>query len=296
MRPGRRLAVGLAAAVVAATALGGPSASAGDGDGDAPDVVVGGPQGGVGQFIVACDWSHASFDDPIVHAGMEGMSHRHEFFGNTTTDADSTYESLLAGDTTCAQKLDRAAYWVPSLLDGEGRVVQPGGAVAYYRAGPGVDPTTVQPYPPGLMMVGGHSDATDSQPLSVVAWSCGPGGERSSEPPPCADGPAGLRLWVTFPDCWDGTRLDSDDHHAHVAYSHDGRCGDEHPVPIPQLQFAVDYPPTSGGPFALASGPIDTAHADFWNAWDEDKLVDEVDLCLHRDLVCGISHTDNRTF
>ena len=146
------------------------------------------------------------------------------------------------------------------------------------------------------MMVGGHSDATDSQPLSVVAWSCGPGGERSSEPPPCADGPAGLRLWVTFPDCWDGTRLDSDDHHAHVAYSHDGQCGDEHPVPVPQLQFAVDYPPTSGGPFSLASGPIETAHADFWNAWDEDKLADEVDLCLHRDLVCGISRTDNRTF
>ena len=113
MRRGRRLAVGLAAAAVAATALGGPSASAGDGASDSPDVVVGGPQGGVGQFIVACDWSHASFDDPIVHAGMEGMSHRHEFFGNTTTDADSTYESLLAGDTTCAQKLDRAAYWVP---------------------------------------------------------------------------------------------------------------------------------------------------------------------------------------
>ena len=87
--------------------------------------MVAGPQGGVGQFVVACDWSHASFDDPIVHAGMEGMSHRHEFFGNTTTDADSTYESLLAGDTSCAQKLDRAAYWVPSLLDGEGRVVQP---------------------------------------------------------------------------------------------------------------------------------------------------------------------------
>ena len=67
-------------------------------------------------------------------------------------------------------------------------------------------------------------------------------------------------------------------------------------MPIPQLQFAVDYAPSSAGPFSLASGPIDTAHADFWNAWDEDKLVDEVELCLHRDLVCGISHTDNRTF
>jgi hypothetical protein len=72
-----RVAVGLAAAAAAVAAFGGLSVDAGDGDGDAPDVVVAGPQGGVGQFIVACDWSHASFDDPIVHAGMEGMSHRH---------------------------------------------------------------------------------------------------------------------------------------------------------------------------------------------------------------------------
>ena len=57
--------------------------------------------------------------------GWTGMSHRHEFFGNTTTDADSTYESLSVGDTTCAQKLDRAAYWVPSLLDADGEVMPP---------------------------------------------------------------------------------------------------------------------------------------------------------------------------
>ncbi len=264
--------------------------------GTAPDHVVIGPQGSVGQFLVACAWSHASFDDPIVHAGMTGMSHRHEFFGNTTTDADSTYESLSVGDTTCAQKLDRAAYWVPSLLDAAGEVIHPLGSVAYYRAGPGVDPTIVQPYPAGLMMVGGHADATGRQPTSVVAWSCGPGGTRRAAPPShCAD-PTGLRLWVTFPDCWDGVHLDSADHHGHVAYSHDGVCDDDHPVPIPQLQFAVDYPPADSASFSLASGSTDTAHADFWNAWDQHKLAGEVDLCLHRDLVCGVSRTDNRTF
>jgi Domain of unknown function (DUF1996) len=39
------------------------------------------------------------------------MAHSHDFFGNTTTDADSTYESLLAGGTTCTRfEEDKAAY------------------------------------------------------------------------------------------------------------------------------------------------------------------------------------------
>ena len=40
---------------------------------------------------------------------------------------------------------------------------------------------------------------------------------------------------------------------------------------------------------ALAAGNIHTGHADFWNAWDQDKLTNEVTRCIHRDLVCGVS-------
>ena len=40
---------------------------------------------------------------------------------------------------------------------------------------------------------------------------------------------------------------------------------------------------------SLASGAITTAHADFWNVWDQDKLEGEVADCLNRDLVCGVS-------
>jgi hypothetical protein len=32
-----------------------------------------------------------------------------------------------------------------------------------------------------------------------------------------------------------------------------------------------------------------TGHADFWNVWDQEKLEEEVALCLNLDLVCGIS-------
>ena len=253
-----------------------------------PDRVLSGPQGRVAQFVVECAYSHQAFDDPIVHPGEPGASHLHVFFGNTTTDASSTAESLLAGDTTCNQQLDTASYWAPAVIV-DGVVQTPVKSVAYYRAGPDVDPTTVQPYPLGLQMLGGNSGATEPQPVSVVAWTCGAGSIREVEPPECpAD--RNLRLLVTFPDCWNGVDLVSDDHISHVAYSHLGQCPTSHPVPIPQLQFSVEYPvhgPTDG--LELASGGLLTGHADFFNAWDPDRLAREVRNCIHRGVVCGVA-------
>src|SRR3546814_9394577 len=96
-----------------------------------------GPQGRVPQFKVECGWSHTATDDPIVHHGHPGRSHLHDFFGNTATDARSTPESLVGGDTTCQNKLDTAAYWAPALLR-DGEALRPTGSVAYYRPGVGV--------------------------------------------------------------------------------------------------------------------------------------------------------------
>lgn len=288
MRAPHRRAVTAAVALVAVLAAGcggdGPSAEAEAAPAGA------GPQGAVGQFAVECAYSHSAAADPIVHPGHAGAGHRHDFFGNESTGADSTYESLLAAPTSCRQQLDTAAYWAPALLDAAGRPLAPRGAVAYYRAGVGVDPVTVEAYPAGLMMIGGDADATSDQPTTVVGWSCGPGGRRLAAPPTCPAG-ADLRLVVTFPDCWDGARLDSPDHRDHVAYSRDGRCDADHPVAVPQLQLAIDYPAVTGDPgsLALASGPVRTAHADFWNAWDQGKLDSEVELCLRRQVVCSVS-------
>ena len=252
-----------------------------------PDEPIAGPQGDQAQFVVECGFSHAASDDPIVYPGEPGRSHLHTFFGNTDVDSSTTTADLLGGDTTCDHRLDTAAYWAPALLV-EGEMVQPVKSTAYYRPGLGVDPTTVQPYPAGLQMVAGNSGATSEQPLSIVAWTCGVGIARSVTPPSCAEN-RNLRLLVTFPDCWNGTDLDSDDHHAHVAYSSGGVCPDGFAVPIPQLQFAVEYPVTDPTGLVLASGGLLTGHADFMNGWDQDALVEEVELCLHRDVVCGVS-------
>jgi hypothetical protein len=42
-------------------------------------------------FAVRCDFSHRASDDPIVHPGDPGAAHSHDFFGNRSTDAFSTY-------------------------------------------------------------------------------------------------------------------------------------------------------------------------------------------------------------
>lgn len=253
-----------------------------------PDAPIAGPQGAVPQFLVECDYSHAASDDPIVYPGQPGQSHLHVFFGNTAVDAFTTTADLASGGTTCDQPLDKAAYWAPALLRGP-EMLQPVGSTAYYRPGVGVDATSVQPYPEGLVMVGGNSGATGEQPLSIVSWSCGAGIEREVLPPECSANRY-LRLLVTFPDCWDGVNLDSDDHHAHVAYSAGGACPEGFPVPILQLQFSVEYPVSgSTDGLALASGGLTTGHADFMNGWDQEKLISETELCIHRELVCGVT-------
>lgn len=251
-----------------------------------------GPQGRVPQFVVECGFSHTAPDDPIVHPGHSGRSHLHVFFGNTATDADSTVDDLAAGDTTCDQQLDLASYWAPALLD-DREVVVPTGSVAYYRPGVGIDPTTVRPYPYGLKVLAGDPVADEPQSLDVVAWSCGTGSERAATPPTCPEGRP-LRMAISFPDCWDGERLDSPDHVGHMARSEDGACPDSHPVPVPQLLFTISYPVTGDDhDLSLASGSLLTGHADFFNAWDEDKLQKEVELCLWRGLTCGV--VSNRT-
>ncbi|MGZ4760164.1 MAG: DUF1996 domain-containing protein, partial [Acidimicrobiales bacterium] len=111
-----------------------------------------GPQGTVPQFVVKCGFSHTASNDPIVHPGMAGMSHSHDFFGNRGTDATSTAATLQGGVTTCNKQADTAAYWAPTLFD-HGQPVTPLGLVAYYRPAPGVDPTTLEPFPDGLMMI-----------------------------------------------------------------------------------------------------------------------------------------------
>ena len=282
------LLIGLVVGLVVGCSSGDPELAAGE----APDRVLTGPQGTVGQFVVECGFDRFLADDPIVMPGRSGASHLHQFFGAVGVTVDATHADLLAGDTTCDQRADTASYWTPTLIDADGDPVAPIRSVAYYRAGPDVDPAVVVPYPPGMMMVAGDHTAIDPQPVSLVAWTCGTGGTRTPAPGDCS-GADSLRMLVTFPDCWNGVDTRSPvvpEPNRHVAYSAGGECPPGHPVHIPQLQFAVDWPvPASAEGLALSSGDIHSGHADFWNAWDQHKLEREVTACLRRNLPCNVS-------
>ncbi len=239
-------------------------------------------------FVAACAFSHARSDDPIVFPGRPGLSHRHDFFGSTGTDAHSTRRSLAReGSTTCDLAGDTAAYWAPTLLRG-GVPVTPAVADAYYRVAPGVAESQVEPYPAGLEMIAGDAHTDRPLPVQIVGWGCGRAPDATSTIPRCpTERPLDLR--VTFPDCWNGRDLDSADHVSHVAYSTRRGCPKGYPVGMPRLTLLVVYPVT-GDPSGLepASGPAMTAHADFLNAWDQRALAQNVRSCLRRKVVCSV--------
>ena len=66
-----------------------------------------------GGFVVTCRYSHTAQDDPIVYPGQPGASHSHDFFGNESTNAGSTYQTMVEGTSNCGVGRDTAGYWIP---------------------------------------------------------------------------------------------------------------------------------------------------------------------------------------
>jgi Domain of unknown function (DUF1996) len=239
-------------------------------------------------FVENCRLSHSLPDDPIVFPGKAGASHDHTFVGNRSTNASSTYGSLRSSGTTCRNPDDKAAYWVPTLLQ-NGTPVFPRAATIYYRRGTLAPVTT---FPNNLRMIAGDATATAPQGMRVTFWSCGllSGVPPSSTVPTCPEARGSfLRLHIRFPSCWDGASLDSADHKSHMAYAMRGSCPSTHPVELPQITQIYRYRSLGGEGFSLASGGQYSAHADFVNAWKPGALKKLVDDCLNALVHCGRS-------
>ena len=237
-------------------------------------------------FVSNCAFTRFAPDDPIVYPGQPGKSHDHTFVGNTSTDANSTLASLRAAGTTCRRQADKAAYWMPTLIV-DGQPVTPLGATIYYRRN---TTGTVHAFPPGFKMIAGDSKAISPQSKRITFWNCGvEGGIAPSDTPPACPSGRGqeLRLHVNFGSCWDGTSLDSADHKSHVTYPTAGACPDDHPVAVPAISLIYRYPVSGDHDFALSSGGVYSAHADFFNAWNENALRLFVNFCLNGMRHCG---------
>ncbi|WP_329274881.1 DUF1996 domain-containing protein [Streptomyces sp. NBC_00691] len=250
----------------------------------------------VPEFNATCTYSHSKPDDPIVAPALPGASHMHSFFGNRSTDAFTTTQSLLAHQgTSCTPAKDLSAYWIPTLYQ-DGRAVESDGMIVYYGSRL-PDPTATVPFPQGFRMIAGNAKSQVPTPAgSVNQFFCaGEGGEigRSADGnwPVCAP-TAKLVHQLLFPDCWDGKHLDSPDHKSHVAFAQNGTCGGDHPVAIPSVSFVIGYP-TSGSAtgFSLSSGMASSIHGDFFNAWDNAALGHRVRDCIAQSAKCNSAGT-----
>lgn len=216
--------------------------------------------GGRGGFRFDCEVSHFSLDDPIVFPGEVGAAHDHMFWGNTSTDAFSTLDSLLTNeDSTCEGRRDgnQAAYWTPVLFDENGDVVEPTDIDVRYRGR-----RNVNPIPNGLQMLATQDVlGADDGDFEIE----GDGDE--------------LEMEVNYPNCLAvdpaGPVLVSDDNISHLAYSDGGDCPDSHPFRIPRLQIDLEFDLDIDTDWRLASDHEgmeqgSSLHADYMAAWTDD--------------------------
>jgi hypothetical protein len=233
-----------------------------------------------------CNFSHLGYDDPIVYPGQPGKSHLHMFFGNTSVNANSTYESLRQnGNGTCqGGPINRSGYWAPAVFNAAGQVVVPDFISVYYK---GSNSTTSEiqkmvPLPNGLKMIAGYDMANGiSNPATThFNWYCETNQVKQQTIPNCAPGErVGVNL--AFPQCWDGINLDSADHRSHLAYvnyiNSQPVCPATHPVHIPEFTLGIWFTHDGNSQnWYLASDRMagmthpngSSFHSDWLGAWD----------------------------
>jgi hypothetical protein len=246
-------------------------------------------------WLVTCTARHSRADDPIVHPGEPGASHRHDFVGNPLTNAFSTYASQVAASPSgCSTPADTAGYWTPSLYR-NGVKINPGSRGSrdqiYYRSDNLARGTKVEPFPRDFRMIAGNAMAmsrSDSPKLGKeLYWGCSDNstGKLAAPPASCATGIISLHLG--FPNCWDGVRTHTNDT-PHLRYPSSGLCPAGFTHKLPRVVLRWEYPVgTKTGRITLASGPSYTVHADFWNTWHQRRLTSLVTNCLDAFVDCG---------
>lgn len=242
---------------------------------------------------IECRWSHAAPDDPIVYPNQPGAAHLHEFFGNTSTNASSTYASMLGAATTCPFTGDTGGYWAPALLTKDGTRIQPKRMTVYYRDRP-LETRPVTPFPPDFRMIAGSPTA------GTWGFNCDGTALITTSRIDCSGQSAGhtlVRGTVIFPNCGmldakGNVVVDSADHRSHVAYPTSARlgCPASHPVKLPHIKINVRWSISncvaagcvlSSDMHASCSVPGCSLHSDFWNTWNQAALVTMVQTQLN---------------
>ncbi len=279
----------------------------------APDVV--------GAFRFLCGPGQIISDDPIMYPGKPGAAHLHQFFGNLSADAHSTYESLRrSGSSTCMNELNRSAYWMPAMLDGRGNVVRPDNVSIYYKRRPQTDPFCQAAgkcvgLPRGLRYIFGWDQTRPTQPQpensAKFNFKCISNGHPTTPAFPtmaeplrtCRPGQQ-LNAVIHTPPCWNGRELDTNDHRSHMAdmqrnaaTKYKSKCPSSHPYIVPQFTMGVVYSIEIGDDPALwrlssdhmAPGDVagSTFHSDWFGAWEDEVLERWQAGCVDKMLNCS---------
>lgn len=255
-------------------------------------------------FRFRCKASHFLYDDPIVFPGQPGKAHLHMFFGNTLANGNSTYDSLRkTGDGSCdGGPLNRSAYWMPAVVNENGKVAVPDLITIYYKRHPGTNRI-----PRGLRMIFGFDHRFPDK--KIKRWKCA-GGGGEFETIPEVNCPADQQLMVTLgaPNCWDGKNLDSPDHRSHMAYGSynswgENVCPDTHPVNIPSFTMLISWSHSGFAEYSkwrLASDhvsphdptsaklpPGSSMHSDWFGGWDDGVMDMWHDGCMDQFKSCS---------
>jgi Domain of unknown function (DUF1996) len=258
------------------------------------------------EFSVLCTPTHQQADDPIVFPGQPGAAHMHQFIGNPSANAFSTFETMRQANPACELSSDTGGYWVPTLHKPDGSLVSVKHTFFYYRGPKGVAqiPFSAGPPPQGLKMIAGGDTRNPPRPnmsQKSLSWACTDSGPYLTQPPDCTSLNKSFRAHIHFPSCWNGWQLDSSNHRSHMTYPASGRCPSTHPVRIPKISYHVVYNLQNGKGTYLSSDhevpgapPATQLHADFWNTWDQVVLQKAVTRCINADRSCKRLITGDR--
>ena len=254
-----------------------------------------------------CTYSHSNTGDPIALPDSNS-NHMHEFFGNDTTDQNSTAQSLqqdspylksTPSKLQCNRGTNKSSYWVPRITWNNKEVI-PLRSGVYYATRTGLPPEKTTTTPFGLKVIA-------RSPASVAAGQAPAGSEAklywhcykhlsadqsiasgTPEPPTSCPvdtkfGVPTLGVTVVFPQCWDGQAFDvqggANMRHAIKNSSGVLACPSGFSQFVPQLAMFIDYnlPSTNGPLKVLGHGGVaeapDHFHADYFNSEDLESLV-----------------------
>lgn len=267
----------------------------------APHIVYAKSKEVVGAFRFNAEMSHLSYDDPIVHPGRPGAAHLHHFFGNRTTDAFSTYESLRANpeSTTNADVINGSAYWLPALLDGKGNVVNPKSIQIYYKSRPQANPSPPEAigvgFPAGMRFVmNERASFRISRGGSFIQFLSGPALAPILDAAQVGDE---ISFVLTSRQFWDGEHIDSPDHKSHLS----AKYSPDFPYYMPEIALIPVYDVQPGDDPKLWRFSSDgdapagsTLHADYFEAWEPSIRETWQELVIDGHLSTSNAHLGNR--